>query len=114
VKKDVAMTGEITLRGKVLPIGGLKEKMLAAIRMGIKTVIIPELNKKDLAEIPRHIMKKVRVVIAKNIDDVLKEALEKYPPSPALPGKSPTAKGKTVTRRVLVASGKGVTAGAKS
>jgi ATP-dependent Lon protease len=114
VKKDVAMTGEITLRGKVLPIGGLKEKMLAAIRMGVKTVIIPELNKKDLADIPRHIMKKVRVVIAKNIDDVLKTALEKYPPSPVLPGKSSTTKGKAVPRRVLVASGKGVTAGAKS
>jgi ATP-dependent Lon protease len=114
VKKDVAMTGEITLRGKVLPIGGLKEKMLAAIRMGIKTVIIPELNKKDLVDIPRHILKKVRVVIAKNIDDVLKEALEKYPPSPALPGKRPAAKGKTATRRVLIASGKGLTAGAKS
>jgi len=114
VRKDVAMTGEITLRGKVLPIGGLKEKMLAAIRMGIKTVIIPELNKKDLADIPRHILKKVHIVIAKSIDDVLKAALEKYPPSPALPGKSTQAKGKTVPRRVHVAPGKGVTAGAKS
>ncbi len=114
VKKDVAMTGEITLRGKVLPIGGLKEKMLAAIRMGIKTIIIPELNKKDLADIPRHILKKIRIVAAKEIDDVLKVALEKYPPSPDLPGKNSTAKGKAVTRRVLVTPRKGVVAGAKN
>jgi ATP-dependent Lon protease len=114
VKKDVAMTGEITLRGKVLPIGGLKEKMLAAIRMGIKTIIIPELNKKDLADIPRHILKKILVVTAKNIDDVLKVALEKFPPSPDLPGKNSAAKGKTMARRVLVTPRKGVAAGAKS
>ena len=114
VKKDVAMTGEITLRGKVLPIGGLKEKMLAAIRMGIKTIIIPELNKKDLADIPRHILKKIRIVTAKNIDDVLKVALEKFPPTPELPGKNSAAKGKTMARRVLVTPRKGVVAGAKS
>ena len=73
------MTGEITLRGKVLPIGGLKEKMLAAIRAGITTVIIPEENKKDLEDIPKHILKKVNIVTARVIDDVLKVALEKYP-----------------------------------
>jgi ATP-dependent Lon protease len=110
VKKDVAMTGEITLRGKVLPIGGLKEKMLAAIRMGIKTIIIPELNKKDLADIPRHILKKIRIVTAKEIDDVLKVALERVPTPPVLPGKRPATKGKAVTRRVVVSPGKGVTA----
>ena len=55
------MTGEITLRGKVFPIGGLKEKMLAAIRAGITTIIIPEENKKDLEDIPKHILKKVKV-----------------------------------------------------
>jgi ATP-dependent Lon protease len=114
VRKDVAMTGEITLRGKVLPIGGLKEKMLAAIRMGVKTVIIPELNKKDLADIPRHILKKVKVVAARSIDDVLRVALEKFPPTPPLHGKNSTAKGKAVTRRVLVTPGKGVVAGAKN
>jgi ATP-dependent Lon protease len=114
VKKDVAMTGEITLRGKVLPIGGLKEKMLAAIRMGIKTIIIPELNKKDLADIPHHILKKIRIVTAKSIDDVLKVALEKFPPPPELPGKNSAAKGKTMARRVLVTPRKGVVAGAKS
>ena len=112
VKKDVAMTGEITLRGKVLPIGGLKEKMLAAIRMGVKTIIIPELNKKDLADIPRHILKKIRIVTAKEIDDVLKVALEKFPTPPGLSGKNSAAKSKTVTRRVVVSPGKGVTAGA--
>ncbi len=112
VKKDVAMTGEITLRGKVLPIGGLKEKMLAAIRMGIKTIIIPELNKKDLADIPRHILKKIRIVTAKEIDDVLKVALERFPTPADLPGKNSAGKSKTVTRRVVVSPGKGVTAGA--
>jgi ATP-dependent Lon protease len=80
VRKDVAMTGEITLRGKVLPIGGLKEKMLAAIRAGITTIIIPEENKKDLEEIPKHILKKVKIVTARVIDDVLRVALESYPP----------------------------------
>ena len=62
VRKDVAMTGEITLRGKVLPIGGLKEKILAAVRRGIKTVIIPDQNKKDLEDIPAEILKKVKIV----------------------------------------------------
>ena len=114
VRKDVAMTGEITLRGKVLPIGGLKEKMLAAIRMGVKTIIIPDLNKKDLADIPRHILKKVKVVAAKSIDDVLKASLVKFPPAPPLHGKNSSAKGKAVTRRVLVTPGKGVVAGAKN
>jgi len=80
--------------------------------MGIKTIIIPELNKKDLADIPRHILKKIRIVTAKEIDDVLKVALEKFPTPPVLPGKNPAAKGKTVTRRVVVSPGKGVTAGA--
>ena len=81
VRRDVAMTGEITLRGRVLPIGGLKEKMLAAIRAGITTIIIPEQNKKDLEEIPKHILKKIKIVSAANIDEVLKLALEKYPPA---------------------------------
>jgi len=80
VKKDVAMTGEITLRGKVLPIGGLKEKILAAVRSGMKTVIIPFQNKKDLEDIPAEILKKVRIVPVQMIDEVLRLALEKYPP----------------------------------
>ncbi len=81
VKKDVAMTGEITLRGKVLPIGGLKEKILAAVRAGIKTVIIPEQNKKDLEDIPKEMQKRVRILPVREIEDVLKLALEKYPPA---------------------------------
>ena len=80
VRREVAMTGEITLRGKVLPIGGLKEKMLAAIRAGITTIIIPEQNRKDLEEIPKQILRKVTVVPVKGIDEVLKIALETYPP----------------------------------
>jgi ATP-dependent Lon protease len=81
VRKDVAMTGEITLRGKVLPIGGLKEKILAAVRSEMKTVIIPAQNKKDLEDVPAEILKRVRIVPVTNIDEVLKLALEKYPPS---------------------------------
>ncbi|TRO81994.1 endopeptidase La [Trichloromonas acetexigens] len=76
VSKDVAMTGEITLRGKVLPIGGLKEKVLAAVRAHIGTIIIPERNTKDLEEIPPHLRKKVRFVSASTMDEVLAAALE--------------------------------------
>ncbi len=76
VSKDVAMTGEITLRGKVLPIGGLKEKALAAVRANIKTIIIPASNAKDLEEIPPHLRKKVDFVVARTMDDVLAAALE--------------------------------------
>jgi ATP-dependent Lon protease len=77
VKKDVAMTGEITLRGKVLPIGGLKSKILAAHMVGIKTVIIPKDNEKDLAEIPKNILKDIKVINVENMDQVLDIALEK-------------------------------------
>jgi ATP-dependent Lon protease len=79
VRKDVAMTGEITLRGRVLPIGGLKEKMLAALRGGIKTVIIPEENVKDLSEIPAEIKNKIDIVPVARVDDVLKTALVRPP-----------------------------------
>ena len=77
VDKNVAMTGEITLRGLVLPIGGLKEKLLAAHRAGIKKVLIPEENKKDLAEVPESIKKNVQIITVKNIEEVLKIALTK-------------------------------------
>ncbi|PPD28501.1 MAG: endopeptidase La [Hyphomicrobium sp.] len=79
VKKDVAMTGEITLRGRVLPIGGLKEKLLAALRGGLKTVLIPEENVKDLAEIPEEVKKKLDIIAVAKLDDVLKHALVKMP-----------------------------------
>ncbi|HYX91178.1 MAG TPA: endopeptidase La [Myxococcaceae bacterium] len=75
VRKDVAMTGEISLRGRVLPIGGLKEKVLAAHRAGIKTVLIPKGNKKDLREIPKKIRKAIRIVPVEYVDEVLREAL---------------------------------------
>jgi len=77
VNKNVAMTGEITLRGLVLPIGGLKEKLLAAHRAGIKKVLIPEENKKDLVEVPKTILNNIEIIPVKNVDEVLKVALIK-------------------------------------
>ena len=77
VNKNVAMTGEITLRGLVLPIGGLKEKLLAAHRAGIKKVLIPRENKKDLIEVPKTILNNMEIITVKNIDEVLKVALTK-------------------------------------
>ncbi len=79
VRKDVAMTGEITLRGRVLPIGGLKEKLLAALRAGIKKVLIPEENAKDLAEIPESIKNALEIIPVARMDDVLKVALVRMP-----------------------------------
>ncbi|MBL8565481.1 MAG: endopeptidase La [Hyphomicrobiaceae bacterium] len=79
VRKDVAMTGEITLRGRVLPIGGLKEKMLAALRGGNKTVVIPEENLKDLAEIPDEVKSRLEIVAASRLEDVLRVALVQMP-----------------------------------
>ncbi len=75
VRPDVAMTGEVTLRGRVLPIGGLKEKLLAALRGGIKTVLIPEDNMKDLAEIPQNIKDELEIVAVSHVDQVLERAL---------------------------------------
>ena len=77
VDKKVAMTGEITLRGLVLPIGGLKEKLLAAHRAGIKKVLIPVENKKDLIEVPKTILDSMEIITVKNVDEVLKVALTK-------------------------------------
>jgi len=77
VNKNIAMTGEVTLRGRVLPIGGLKEKTLAAKRMGIKKVIIPKRNKKDLEDIPKYVKKDMEFVFAETMDDVLNVALKK-------------------------------------
>ena len=79
VKKSVGMTGEITLRGRVLPIGGLKEKLLAAKRGGIKTVLIPEDNKKDLIEIPDNIKNKLKIIPVSSIDEVISNALVEAP-----------------------------------
>ncbi len=75
IKRDLAMTGEITLRGRVMPIGGLKEKLLAAHRSGITTVIVPKENRKDLREVPRRVLRSTRVVLVDHMDEVLREAL---------------------------------------
>ena len=75
VKKDVAMTGEVTLTGRVLPIGGLKEKLLAALRGGIKIAIIPDENEKDLKEIPQNVKDGLKIIPVKHVEEVLKIAL---------------------------------------
>jgi ATP-dependent Lon protease len=79
VRRDVAMTGEITLRGRVLPIGGLKEKLLAALRAGINTVFIPKENEKDLAEIPDNVKKHLKLVPVSDVDEVIAQALANRP-----------------------------------
>jgi ATP-dependent Lon protease len=79
IRRDVAMTGEVTLRGRVLPIGGLKEKLLAALRAGIKTVIIPSENEKDLAEIPDNVLKGLTIVPVSNVEEALSKALVRQP-----------------------------------
>ena len=91
VRHDVAMTGELTLRGKVLPIGGLKEKLLAAARAGIRTVIIPAANIGDLTELPEHVRNKVEIVPAKTMREVLAVALVKAPRRPSgIPPRTPS------------------------
>src|SRR5262249_46645019 len=79
VRRELAMTGEVTLRGRVLPIGGLKEKLLAALRAGIKTVLIPADNEKDLAEIPDNVKRGLKIIPVSNVDEVLKLALVELP-----------------------------------
>jgi len=79
VRRDVAMTGEVTLRGKVLPIGGVKEKVLAAHRAGVKSVILPRRNEGDLDEVPREVLDSLRFIFADSVDDVLQAALESRP-----------------------------------
>jgi ATP-dependent Lon protease len=86
VRCDVAMTGEITLRGKVLPIGGVKEKLLAAHRAGIKTIILPKDNQKDLADIPANIKDEFTVHLVESMDEVLKVALT-HQPTPLAEGR---------------------------
>jgi ATP-dependent Lon protease len=75
VRRDVAMTGEITLRGKVLPIGGVKEKVLAAHRAGVKNIILPRDNEKDLADIPKNVLDVIDTHLVSQMDEVLKIAL---------------------------------------
>jgi ATP-dependent Lon protease len=75
IRKDIAMTGEITLRGRVLPIGGLKEKLLAALRSGVKTVLIPQENAKDLADVPDNVKSQLEIIPVSTVDEVLARAL---------------------------------------
>ncbi len=98
VRHDVAMTGEITLRGKVTAIGGLKEKLLAALRGGIRTVIIPDENRKDLADIPATVTKHLKIVPVKWIDEVLDLALERPLPAQARGGGKPATASKAKSR----------------
>jgi ATP-dependent Lon protease len=79
IRNDIAMTGEVNLRGNVTAIGGLKEKMLAALRGGIKKVLIPSENEKDLADIPKNVLKEIEVVPVRTIDEVLAHALIHMP-----------------------------------
>ena len=87
VRTDIAMTGEVTLRGRVMPIGGLKEKTLAARRAGIKTVIIPKENDKDLEDLPQYLRKDMHFIFATTVDDVLAAALRKKLPRRSAGGK---------------------------
>ena len=104
VKADVAMTGEITLRGRVLPIGGLKEKLLAALRGGVRTVIIPEENRKDLVDLPKAVSQGMKIVTARWIEEVLGIALERplSPLPPAGQGEVPVRQGDKVATTVAV------------
>jgi ATP-dependent Lon protease len=81
VSRDVAMTGEVTLRGLVLPIGGLKEKSIAALRAGIKTIIIPKLNEKDVPDLPDEVKQRLKIIPVETVDQVLRAALEPSAPS---------------------------------
>jgi ATP-dependent Lon protease len=86
VRRDVAMTGEITLRGRVLPIGGLKEKLLAAQRGGLSTVLIPKENEKDLADIPDNVKSNLKIVPVSMVDEALSAALVREPMPLAVSG----------------------------
>ncbi len=79
VRRDIAMTGEVTLRGRVLPIGGLKEKLLAAHRGGVKTVLIPKDNEKDLVEIPDNVKRDLEIIPVAHCDEVIRHALVRQP-----------------------------------
>jgi ATP-dependent Lon protease len=98
ISKDIAMTGEISLRGRVLPVGGIKEKCLAALRAKVFTIIIPERNKKDLEDIPKDIRKKLKFIPVKHMDEVLdivfKKKRKASPKKPAQKAKSGAKKTK--------------------
>jgi ATP-dependent Lon protease len=92
VKPKVGMTGEITLRGQVLPIGGVKEKVLAAHRNGLRTIILPKRNEQDLDDVPDEIKKSMKFVFVEDVDDVIQSALEE-------PGKNSKTKSRRTTKK---------------
>jgi ATP-dependent Lon protease len=92
VKKGVGMTGEITLRGQVLPVGGIKEKMIAAHRAGLKTIILPKRNQPDLDDLPAEVHKALSFVFAETVNDVLAASLEKIPRARKSTGEKQTIK----------------------
>jgi ATP-dependent Lon protease len=89
VRHDVAMTGELTLRGRVLPVGGVREKALAALRSGITKVILPRKNLNDLHELPPELKRRIRFIPVDHMDEVLEAALEQPPPRRAIPTRPP-------------------------
>ena len=101
VKRDVAMTGEITLRGRVLPIGGLKEKLIAAVRSNINTVLIPAENKNELMDIQKKIIKTLKIIMVSSLDEVLKHALTKKV-SPIDWNKLPLSKKTDIEKTLIV------------
>jgi len=104
VKPKVGMTGEITLRGQVLPIGGVKEKVLAAHRNGLRTIILPKRNKQDIDDVPEEIQKSMKFVFVDSVDDVIQSALEE--PKKASQAKSNGRAKKKVASRKTKANGK--------
>jgi ATP-dependent Lon protease len=100
VHRNVAMTGEVTLRGKVLPVGGIKEKMLAAHRAGIKTVILPQENKRDLEDIPAHVQEDLKFRFVDTMDEVLSLALHERPRRETAGAAKGTPSGQDATRPV--------------
>jgi ATP-dependent Lon protease len=110
VRRDVAMTGEITLRGRVLPIGGLKEKLLAAARGGMKTVLIPEENAKDLVEISEAIKKHLEIIPVSRMDEVLAKALVRPPVAIAWDEESAKLAAAAATKEPVIDDGDALTA----
>jgi ATP-dependent Lon protease len=94
VRHDCAMTGEITLRGRVLPVGGLKEKLMAAHRMHLKTVLIPVRNRRDLVDVPQHVLKEMDVVPVERMEEILGRTLLPKEPPPPRPRRSRAKKAK--------------------